>query len=111
MMQINDYIEQLGDNFKSIMTNYFEYFKKTMKGRMRIPVSLVEKHVHDICFLVDIYFTYIQAALPRVRWLRPLAYGIYVDEALVGIITLLAKDFGKEAKHLVLMTLSNQGLV
>ena len=59
IVQINDYIEQLGDNFESIMTSYFEYFKKTMKGRMRIPISLVEKYVHDICFLVDIDFTYI----------------------------------------------------
>ena len=69
MVQINDYIEQLGDNFESIMTSYFEYFKKTMKGRMRIPISLVEKHEKDICFLVDIDFTYIRDALLRVRWL------------------------------------------
>ena len=99
MIQINDYIEQLGDDFESIMTSYFEDFKKTMKGRMRILVSLVEKHKNDIFFLVDIEFTYIQATLPRVRWLRPLAYEIDVDEALVAIIALLAKDFDKEAKH------------
>ena len=59
MVQINDFIEQLGDNFESIMTSYFEDFKKTMKGRMRIPLFLVEKHEKDICFFVDIYFTYI----------------------------------------------------
>ena len=47
-VQINDFIEQLGDNFESIMPSYFEDFKKTMKGTMRIPVSLVEKHVKDI---------------------------------------------------------------
>ena len=81
------------------MTSYFEYFKKTMKGRMRIHVSLVEKHVHDICFLVDIDFTYIQAALPRVRWLRPLGYEINVDEALAAITTLLSEEFDKEEKH------------
>ena len=80
------------------MTSYFEYFKKTMKGRMRIPVSLVEKHVKDICFLVDIDFTYIQAALPRVRWLRPLGYEINVDEASAAITTLLFEEFDKEAK-------------
>ena len=60
MVQINDYIEQLGDNFESIMTSYFEDFKKKMEGRMRILVFLVEKHKNDICFLVDIDFTYIQ---------------------------------------------------
>ena len=57
--QINDLIEQLGDNFESIMMSYFEDFKKTMKGRMRIPVSLVKKHKNDICFFIDINFTYI----------------------------------------------------
>ena len=81
------------------MTSYFEDFKKTMKGRMRIPISLVEKHENDICFLVDIDFTYIQVAVPRVRWLRPLAYEIDVDEASAAITTLLAKDLDKEAKH------------
>ena len=29
-IQINEYIEQLGDNFESIMTSYFEDFKKSM---------------------------------------------------------------------------------
>ena len=31
VVQINEYIEQLGDNFESIMTSYFEDFKKSMK--------------------------------------------------------------------------------
>ena len=81
------------------MTSYFEDFKKTMKGRMRIPILLVEKHVQDICFLVDIDFTYIQVVVPRIRWLRPLPYEIDVDEALAAITTLLAKDFDKEVKY------------
>ena len=29
-VQINEYIEQMGDNFESIMTSYFEDFKKSM---------------------------------------------------------------------------------
>ena len=57
-----------------------------MKERMRILVSLVEKHVNDICFLVDIDFTYI----PRIKWLRPLGYEINVDEASTTITALLA---------------------
>ena len=81
------------------MTSYFEDFKKTMKGRMRIPVSLVEKHVQDLSFLVDIDFTYIQAIVPRIRWLRPLLYEIDVDEASTTITTLLAEEFDKEAKY------------
>ena len=70
-----------------------------MKGRIRIPISLVEKHKNDIWFLVDIDFTYIQDALLRVRWLRPLAYEIDLDEASVAIIALLVEDFDKEEKH------------
>lgn len=89
----------MGDNFEAQMTSYFEDFKKSMKQRMRIPVSLVEKHVNDICFLVDIDFTYIQATIPRVRWLRPLGYELDIDEALVAITTLLAKEIDKVAPH------------
>ena len=77
------------------MTSYFEDFKKSMKQRLRILVSLVEKHVNDICFLVDIDFTYIQAAIPRVRWLRPLGYEINVDKTFAAITTLLAEEMDK----------------
>ena len=52
--QVNEYIEQMGANFETLMTSYFEDFKKTMKQRLRIHVSLVEKYVNDVCFLVDI---------------------------------------------------------
>ena len=57
--QVNEYIEQMGTNFEALMTSYLEDFKKTMKKRLRIPVSLVEQHVNDVCFLVDIDYTYI----------------------------------------------------
>ena len=82
----------MGDNFDSILTSYFEEFKKVMKGRMRVPVSLVEKHVHDISFLVYVDYTYIQAIFPRVRWLRPLPYEIDIDVASAAITTLLLKN-------------------
>ena len=81
------------------MTSYFEDFKKSMKQRMRIPVSLVEKHVNDICFLVDIDYTYIQVAILRVRWLRPLGYELDVDEASIAITTLLIEEIDKKAPH------------
>lgn len=64
----------MGAKFDAQMTSYFEYFKKSMKQRMRILVSLVEKHVKDIFFLVDINYNYIQAIIPRVKWIRPLGY-------------------------------------
>ena len=87
--QINGFIAQMGENFDARMTSYFEYFKKSMKQRMRIPVSLVEQHVKYIFFLVDIEYTYIQTVIPRVRWLRPLGYKIDVDQASTTIIALL----------------------
>ena len=43
VVQIGEYIEKFGENFESVMTSYFEDFKKSMKERPRIPVSLVEK--------------------------------------------------------------------
>ena len=54
----------MGDNFETIMTSYFEDFKKSMKKRLIILVSLVEKNINGIFFLVDIDYTYIQAAVP-----------------------------------------------
>ena len=66
---------------------------------MRIPVSLVEHHEKDIFFLVDIDYTYIQAVIPRVRWLRPLGYELDVDQASTTIIAILAKETDKAAKH------------
>ena len=86
------------ENFETIMTSYFEDFKKSMKWRLRIPISLVEQHINDIFFLVDIDFTYIQVALSRVRWLRPLGYEINIDEASKTITTFLVEDIDKSAK-------------
>ncbi|MDF3691458.1 hypothetical protein P3S59_25880, partial [Enterobacter hormaechei] len=65
----------------------------------RIPASLVEKHTNDICFLVDIDFTYIQAVIQRVRWLTPFGYEINIDEASVAITALLAEEADKNAPH------------
>lgn len=98
VVQINEYIEQMGDNFESVMTSYFQDIKKSMKQRLRIHVSLVEQHYDDICFLVDIDYTFIQVAVPRVRWLRPLGYEINVDEASTTITALLVEEVDKGAK-------------
>ena len=88
----------MGDNFQAQMTSYFEDFKKPMKKRLRIPVSLVEQHVNDIYFLVDIDFTYIQAVVPRVRWLGASGYELDVNQELATISALLAKDIDKATK-------------
>ena len=119
-VQIGEFIEQLGDSFESIMTNYFEDFKQSMKKRLRILVSLVEKHYDDNCFLVDIDYTFVQAATPRVRWLRPLGYEINVDKASTTITTLLeenvdkiSKEFGnyKMAKSKITMELNTGSVI
>ena len=97
--KINEFIAQMGENFDARMTSYFEYFKKSMKQRMRIPVSLVEQHVKDILFLMDIDYTYIQAVIPRVRWLRPLGYELDVDQSSTAITTFLVEKTDKTTKH------------
>ena len=88
----------MGEKFETIMTSYFEGFKKSMKQRMRIPVSLVEQYYNDIWFLVDIDYTYIHAGTHRVRWLIPLGHEINVDEASATITTLLAEEVNKSTK-------------
>ena len=89
----------MGDSFDSQMTIYFDDFKNSMKKRMRIPVSLVDQHDNEFCFLVDIDFTYIQAVIPRVRWLRPLGYELDIDQTLVAITTFLVEETDKAAQH------------
>ena len=90
----------MGENFETLMTSYFEDFKKSMKQRMRIHVSLVEQYYNDIFFLVDIDYTSVQATTPRVRWLRPLGYEINVDESSTTITALLAEEVDKKEKNL-----------
>ena len=97
--QVNEYIEQMRTNFEALMTSYFEDFKKTMKQRLRIPISLVEKHVNDVFFLVHIDYTYIQAAIPRIGWPRPLGYEINIDEASAAITTFLVEEIYKSSPH------------
>ena len=100
----------MGDNFEAQMTSYFEDFKRSMKQRLRIPVSLVEQHINDIFFLVDIDYTYIQVAIPRTRWLRPLGYELNIDEASTKIIALLEKEIDKSSKPFGTYDVSNPNL-
>lgn len=69
-----------------------------MKLRLRILVSLVEELFDDVCFLINIDFTYVQAENPRVRWVRQLGYDINVDEASTAITALLVEEVEKETK-------------
>ena len=91
-------IGQLGDNFESVMTGYFEDFKKSMKASFKIPMSLVETHAKDICFLVDTDFTYAQAAVPSISLLKELSYEVNIDENSTTIIALLSKEVDKNGQ-------------
>ena len=55
--------------------------------------------MNDVCFLVDIDYTHIQATIPRIRWLRPLGYEINIDEASTTITTFLVEEIDKSAPH------------
>ena len=55
--------------------------------------------MNDVCFLVDIDYTYMQAGIPRIKWLKPLGYEINIDEAFTTITTLLAEEIDKSAPH------------
>jgi hypothetical protein len=88
----------MGDNFETLMNSYFDDFKKSMKKRIRIPISLIEQYIIDISFLVDIFYTYIQVVVPRARWRRPLGYELNIDEASATIIALLTEEIDKSAQ-------------
>lgn len=81
LYQINEFIAEIGQNFETVMDNYFEEFKDKMDNRFRIPPKLVKDYKDDICFMVDCDKVYIQAAIPRVAWVKPLPYEINIDEA------------------------------
>ena len=69
-----------GENFESVMDNYFEVFKEKMNNRFRIPPKLVEEYKDNICFMVDCDKVYIQGVIARVSWVKPFPYEINIDE-------------------------------
>ena len=70
----------MGDNFDSIMDNYFETFKEKMNNRFQIPQKLVENYMDDVYFMVDSDRVYIQVVRPRKVWVKPLPYEVNIDE-------------------------------
>ena len=74
------------------MDNYFEEFKEKMRNRMRIPNFFVDKYYDEVCFTIDTSFIYAQVVFPRIAWLRPMPYEVNVDEIIVVVIALLAKE-------------------
>ena len=80
LYQINEYISEMGENFVSIMDNYFEVLKEKMNNRFRIPKKLVEHYKNDVFFMVDSDKVCTQAVRPRVLWVKPLPYEVNIDE-------------------------------
>ena len=70
----------MGENFVSIMDNYFDVFKEKMNNRFRIPRKFVEDYKDEIFFMVDNDKVYIQAVIPRIIWVKPLPYEVNIDE-------------------------------
>ena len=70
----------MGENFDSIMDNYFEIFKEKMNNRFKIPKQLVEDYKDDVYFMVDNDRVYIQVVRPRIVWVKPLPYEVNIDE-------------------------------
>ena len=85
-------------HFESVMTSYFEDITKSMKAKFRIPMSLVETHANNIYSVVDTDFTYAQATMSRVRWLKELPYEVNIDETSTTITTLLYEEIDKNAQ-------------
>ena len=80
LYQINEHIVEMGENYNSIMENYFDVFKENMNNRFRIPNKLVEDYKDDVCFMVDSDKVYIQAVRPRIAWVKRLGYEVNIDE-------------------------------
>ena len=57
--QINEFIAEMGENFDSIMDNYFDDFKEKMNNRFWIPPKLFEDYKDDVCFMIDCDKVYI----------------------------------------------------
>ena len=99
LYQINEYIVEMGENFVSIMDNYFDVLKEKMNNRFRIPRKLVEDYKDDVCFMVDSDIVYIQAVIPRIVWVKPLPYEVNIDEVKYIIEALINKPVDPKAPH------------
>lgn len=91
----------MGENFDSIMDNYFETCKEKIQGRFKIPRKLVEDYERDFINIIDYDKVYIQVVRPRVAWVKHLEYEVNIDDTKDIIKDLLnepvdlnANDFG-----------------
>ena len=45
-----------------------------MKQRYMIPPALVEKYKDELCFMVETNFTWMEAIVPQVKFIKPMGY-------------------------------------
>ena len=87
----------MGENYVSIMDNYFDVFKEKMNNRFKIPKKIVEDYKDDVCFMVNSDRVYIQAMKPRIVWVKPLPYEVNIDETKDIIEALIDELFDPKA--------------
>ena len=73
-------------------------FQNEMRQRFRIALAIVDQFKEDICIMVNIDYTYIQAVEPQETFLDPLGYELN-DDIVVGYIDLLLKLETDKAKY------------
>ena len=69
-----------------------------MKQRFRIVQLIVDRFKDDICFMVDIELTYVEAVQLRETFLEPLRYGLS-DDVPIGYIDLLLNSRLDQASY------------
>ena len=63
------------ENVKNIdIDKVMKNFQFEMKLRYRIPPFMVEKYKDDLCFVVEIKNTCMEAMIPRVKFIEPMVY-------------------------------------
>ena len=71
--------------FEAIKDDYIGRMMKKFQAKMKlqysIPPCMVEKYKDEICFMVKINTTYMEAVEPRVKFIEPMSY-----EMLEGLI-------------------------
>ena len=80
LCQINEYIAKMGENYASVMDNYFYAFKEKMNKKFRIPKNLIDDYKDDVYFMVDSDKVYIQVVRLRIVLVKHPGYEVNIDE-------------------------------
>ena len=89
----------MGENYASIMDNYFDAFKEKMNSEFKIPKKLVDDYKDDIFYMVNSDKVYIQVVRPRIVWVKPLGYEVNIDETKDIIEALINEPIDPKATY------------